>query len=197
MKICAVIVAGGGSSRMGREKAFELIRGQSIIDRIVACLGAQMTDVMINANGDVQRFGHIGIPVIGDLRKDIHSPVAGLHAALAHGRDGGYGAVLTVPSDAPFLPSNLVERLLVAARPAAIAASAGQRHFLTGLWSTSLLDELERAMDSQLAPRLQDWVSICKAAEVEWAAEPYDPFLNVNTPQELAEAQRLAAEFDL
>lgn len=197
MKICAVIVAGGGSSRMGREKAFELIRGWSIIDRIVACLGAQMTDIVVNANGDMQRFGHIGFPVIGDLRKDIHSPMAGLHAALAHGRDGGYGAVLTVPSDAPFLPLDLVERLLVAVRPAAIAASAGQRHYLTGIWSTSLLDELEKAMDSQLAPRLRDWTLVCDAAVVHWPAEPYDPFFNVNTPEELAEAERIAAEFNL
>ena len=46
-------------------------------------------------------------------------------------------------------------------------------------------------------PRMQDWVKMCGAAIVEWPTEPYDPFFNVNTPEELAEAERIAAEFGL
>ena len=197
MKICAVIVAGGRSSRMGREKAFELIRGQTILDRVASCLRYQSAAVVLNASGDVNRFHDMGLSVIPDIRTDIATPLAGVHAALNHARENGFDAVLTAPSDAPFLPRDLLKRLLGGQRPAAIAASCGQQHYLTGLWSHELLPEIERALSEPRTPRLQDWVRLCGAAVVEWPAEPYDPFFNVNTPQELAKAERIAAEFSL
>lgn len=197
MRICAVIVAGGRSSRMGREKAFELIRGRSILDRLVSSIKPHVQAVLLNANGDAQRFRDTGLPVITDLRSDIGTPLAGLHAALACASSRSFDAVLTVPSDAPFLPGDLVPRLRAAKRPAAIAASRGQQHYLTGLWSSALLTDVVHALDEPRVPRLQDWCRMCDAAVVDWPADPYDPFFNVNTPEELAEAQRIAAEFDL
>ena len=125
------------------------------------------------------------------------TPLAGVHTALIHARDAGFDAVLTTPSDVPFLPGDLVQRLATASRGAAIAASGGQQHYLTGLWSPALLHEIERAMAAPQLPRLQDWARMCDAAVVDWPAKPYDPFFNVNAPEELAEAERIAAEFTL
>lgn len=196
MKALAVIVAGGRSSRMGREKALETIRGQSIIARIIALLEAQGLETVINANGDAARFAATGLRVIGDLRGDIRMPLAGLHTALHFAAEQGFDAALTVPSDAPFLPADLFRRLSEPGR-AAIAATGGQAHYLTGLWPVALLATIERAMAEARLPRMQDWVKMCGAAIVEWPTEPYDPFFNVNTPEELAEAERIAAEFGL
>ena len=84
MRVCAVIVAGGRSSRMGREKMFETIRGRSILDRIVSGLQEQVEQVVLNANGDVDRFQDAGLRVIGDLRRDVPTPLAGLHAIEHH-----------------------------------------------------------------------------------------------------------------
>lgn len=197
MRICAVIVAGGRSSRMGREKAFECVRQRSIMDRVISCLKPQVAAIVINANGDPARFRNTDLPVIHDLRLDVQTPLSGLHAALTHAQGNDFDAMLTVPSDTPFLPSDLAGRLLAAGRPAAIAASAGQHHYLTGLWSPALLAPLRRVMDAPRTPRLQDWTRACHAAVVEWGAQPFDPFLNVNTAGELAEAERIAAEFRL
>ena len=194
MTIASVIVAGGQSSRMGREKLFEPLRGRTILDWIVARLASQAAAVFINANGDPARFQGSGLEVIAD-RKSVGMPLAGLHAALHLARLRGFEAVLTVPSDTPFLPQDLVSRLADAARPAAIASSAGQQHYLTGLWSPALLPEVERALDAPRLPRLMDFARLCDAAVVEWPAEPYDPFFNVNTPEDLAQAERIAAEF--
>lgn len=197
MRLCAVIVAGGQSSRMGREKALETIRGRRIIDRIAMALESQVDSIAVNTNGDTRRFLSLGRPIIADLRSDIGTPLAGVHAALDHAHANGFDAVLTAPSDAPFLPADLVERLAKLGRPAAIAASGGQPHYLTGLWSRALLTEIERALAQPRTPRLQDWCRMCDAAIVEWPAAPYDPFFNVNTPDELADAARIAAEFGL
>jgi len=197
MRICAVIVAGGTSSRMGRDKALEVLRGRRMIDRIAVTLASQVDAIVLNANSDTQRFLSLGFPIIGDLRRDIGTPLAGVHAALDHAKSNGFDAVLTAPSDAPFLPADLVQRLATAGRPAAIAASGGQLHYLTGLWSRGLLPEIERALAQPRTPRLQDWSRMCDAAMVEWPMVPYDPFFNVNTPEELAEAEGIAAEFGL
>lgn len=197
MRICAAIVAGGRSSRMGREKAFERIRGKNILARVISNLGAQVDQLVLNANGDPERFRGFGLSVVGDRRKDVSTPLAGLHAALTYGYENQFDAVLTVPSDTPFLPANLVQRLAAARSSAAIAASAGQQHYLTGLWSSSLLGAINAALDEPRIPRLQDWTRMCEAAVVEWSATPYDPFFNVNAPEELAEADRIAAEFGL
>lgn len=193
MRILAVIVAGGRSSRMGREKAFELIGGRTIMSRIVERLAGQVSAVVINANGDVERFRDLGLPVILDVREDVGTPLAGLHAALCFANEQDFDAVLTAPSDCPFLPLDLAGRLAAEGGDAAIAASGGQAHYLTGLWSRHLREDLEQALDQ--SPRLQDWARRCGATVVEWPAVPFDPFFNVNTPEELAEAERIAAKF--
>ena len=195
MRSCAVIIAGGRSSRMGREKAFESVHGQIILDRIVARLGTQTDMIAINTNGDTGRFAQWGLPVIVDMRSNIGTPLAGLHAALSHAANNDFDAVLTAPSDTPFLPEDLMNRLRAASSSAAIARSGGQAHFLTGLWSVTLLPALEQALQQPRPPRLQDWCSMCHAVLVDWPIAPFDPFFNVNTPEELAEAERIAARF--
>jgi molybdenum cofactor guanylyltransferase len=132
--------------------------------------------------------------VIADLLDDVGTPLAGLHAALSFGADDGYDAVLTVPSDSPLLPLDLVQRLTEAGQitGAAHARSGGQDHYLTGLWTTSMAKPLERLIRDQSLRRVQDFVTKAKAEKVVWAAIPHDPFFNVNTPEDLARAEMIA-----
>lgn len=196
MRIAAVIVAGGRSSRMGQEKAFTMLDGRTLLEHVVGRLAPQVNEIVINANGDASRFSATGLMVIPDVSHDIATPLAGLRAALRFARHHAFDGVLTVPSDAPFLPSDLATRLSAANSNAAIASSGGQVHFLTGVWSHLLLDRLEKAMDVEKLVRVKDWAAVCQATIVDWPAEPYDPFFNVNTPEELAEAGHIAAEFN-
>jgi molybdopterin-guanine dinucleotide biosynthesis protein A len=193
MRIVGAIVAGGHSGRMGREKAFVAVAGRTILARSIDRVAPQVSHLVINANGDAVRFARTGLAVIADLRPAIGTPLAGIHAGLMLARDEGFDAVLTVPSDCPFLPADLVARLAGAGRPAAIAGSGGQSHFLTGLWHAALLGELEAALDGGMV-RVQDWARLVRAIVVEWPTTPFDPFFNVNTPEDLAEADRLAAQ---
>lgn len=195
MKIAAVIIAGGRSSRMGREKAFEIVGEQTILERIISKLRPQVQALAINANGMAERFSAMGFPVIADLRSDVGTPLAGLHTAIHFAGRQGFDAILTVPSDSPFLPDDLALRLAGANAPATIAASNGQDHFITGLWSPVLLPRLGTALDQPRLPRLQDWSRRVGAVTIQWPTSPYDPFFNVNTPEDLAEANRIAAEF--
>jgi molybdenum cofactor guanylyltransferase len=198
-----------------------MLNGRPLLSHIIERVAPQVTALVINANGDAGRFDAFGLAIVPDQFADIGTPLAGLHAGLGWANDNGFDAILTVPSDAPFVPRDLAERLR--GEQAAVAASGGQTHYLTGLWPTGLLVTLEKMFSSDRhsresgnpalplkesgAPafagvtkqsdiiRVQDWVVACHARIVEWPAQPYDPFFNVNTPEDLAEAERIAAEF--
>lgn len=195
MRIAGAVIAGGRSSRMGQEKAFAMLDGQPLLAHVIARIAAQTEEVFINANGDPARFDGFGCAVIPDLNNGIATPLAGLQACLQFAAAGHFDAVVTVPSDAPFVPRELVRRLADRSPRAAIARSGGQDHFLTGLWSVGLRPELDRAIAQDGMVRVKDWARRCQAVTVEWAVGPHDPFFNVNTPEDLAEARRIAAGF--
>jgi molybdopterin-guanine dinucleotide biosynthesis protein A len=193
MKIAGVIIAGGRSRRMGAEKALTTVAGKPILQHIVERIAPQVDALALNTNGDPVRYLPIGIPVIADMRTDIGTPLAGLHAGLHWTVSQGLDAMLSLPSDCPFLPRDLTARLGAGTLPS-IASSGGQRHVLTGLWPSSLLATLDTALAEGGLFRVKDWAALVQVRHVEWTAVPVDPFFNVNTPEELAEANRIAAE---
>ena len=156
-------------------------QGRPLIAHVVENLMPQVEALAINANGNAQRFGFLGLPVFPDELNDIYTPLAGLHAALHWAAHRSFDAVLTVPCDGPFLPLDLRTRL--AAKTPAVAASGGQIHYLTGLWPVSLQHALEAALASGLR-RVQDFVALAKAKSVKWPVGRVDPFANINTPED-------------
>jgi molybdopterin-guanine dinucleotide biosynthesis protein A len=192
MRILGVIIAGGRSSRMGgREKAFIDLNGATLMERVYSRIRFQVDEVVINANGDAARFSAFDLTVIADQHASLATPLAGLHAALAHAQSHGFDAVLTIPSDQPFLPLDLVKRLEEAGRStgAAVAASMARIHYLTGLWSSALAPVLDDCIRREAMRRVQDFVHRVATAEVEWDVFPHDPFLNVNSVEDLVMAQ--------
>jgi len=195
VRIAGVIIAGGRSSRMGGvEKVFLEVGGRRIIERIIERMGPQVDRLAINANGDPTRFHATGLTVIPDFPDSVRTPLAGFHAALRWTKAAGFDWLMTLPSDAPFLPHDLLVRLAASKQRATIAASNGQEHYLTGLWSVALTETLDDALRTGMF-RVKDWANHVGAVAFEWPPQPFDPFFNVNAPEDLAEAQAIAAEF--
>lgn len=194
MKIIGAIIAGGRSSRMGgREKAFLELASKPVILHVIEQIEPQVDQLVINANGDAARFSEFGLDVVPDVLASLTTPLAGLHAALVFTKKAEAKMLVTVPSDTPFLPFNLVAKLLEKAlvRGAAIAASAEQEHYIIGAWKTELLDDLERAIARDNVFRVKDWAQRASAQSVVWPVEPYDPFFNVNAPEDLRIAEQI------
>ncbi|MBI3673320.1 MAG: molybdenum cofactor guanylyltransferase [Rhizobiales bacterium] len=199
MTLLAAIIAGGAASRMGgREKLFLEVGGRSILDRILARLAPHADLVVINANGDAARFADLSLPVVPDRLDSRNTPLVGLHACLAWAKEQGLSDVVTVASDTPFLPGDLVMRLQQERqfRSAAIACSGGQGHYVTGLWRAELHHDLHSYLVELGERRAAGFAAHVRSVEVEWPVIPFDPFCNINTPADLAEAQRIAAEFN-
>ncbi|MCA3593909.1 MAG: molybdenum cofactor guanylyltransferase MobA [Methylobacterium sp.] len=198
MGLAVVILAGGRATRMGGgDKPLKVLRGVPILSHVLARVARHGRGLVLNANGDASRFAPFGLPVVADAESDFPGPLAGILAGLdwaaAEGMDGD---VLSVPGDCPFIPHDLAERLEAARRqaglPLACAGSGGWTHPVIGLWPVSLREELRAAMAAG-ERKIDRFTARFGCATAEWPVEPFDPFFNVNTPDELAEAERLAA----
>lgn len=199
VKIGGVLLAGGQSQRMGGgDKNLRLIAGKPILDHVIDRAKPQVDRLVLNANGDPARFARFGLPVIADSVTGFAGPLAGVLAGLdwaaQHLPDAEL--VASFATDAPFLPRDLVRRLVVALEEGgfdlACAQSNGQVHPVFGLWPVSLRDELRAALAAG-ERKVDRWTARFKLVEVEFLAEPVDPFFNANRPEDLAEAERLAA----
>ena len=159
-----VILAGGRSQRMGGGVKFlRPLAGRPILAHVISRLKAQVSTLVINANGDPQRFAAFGLPVIGDVVADYAGPLAGVHAGLEWARrhHPEANAIATVAADSPFFPADLVVRLAAAREkenaPLAVARSNAGLHPVFGLWSMTLEDSLLRALrDGER--KMTDWV---------------------------------------
>jgi molybdopterin-guanine dinucleotide biosynthesis protein A len=153
---------------------------------------------LLNANGDPARFAMFGLPVVADSVADYPGPLAGVLAALDWAAEHRPNArwVASAAGDCPFLPHDLVARLRAAQAEVdatlAVAQSGAQRHPVAGLWRADLREELRDALLSGVR-KIERWTGRYPIAVATWAAEPVDPFFNVNTAEDLEEARRLAA----
>jgi len=193
--IAGVILAGGRARRLGGgDKGALAIDGRSILARVVETLAAQTDALAINANGVGRRFAPLGLPVLCDEVGDA-GPLAGILAGLDWAAAAGHSWLLTVPTDTPFLPADLVIRLAHGLRrgPAAIAASGGNLHPVIGLWPVRLASPLRHFLVGEGRRKVRDWVGHCRAATVDWIDRPVDPFFNVNTTLDLRRAEALCA----
>ena len=197
-----LILAGGLARRMGGgDKPRTSIGGVTILSRVLERLKPQCTRMILNANGDPSRFADTGLPVIVDDVPDFAGPLAGILAGLdwaaANAPDVAY--IASVPGDCPFLPRDLVARLYqvrgASGRPLACARSGEWRHPVVGLWPVALRADLRHALTKEDLRKIELWTARHGVALADWPAEPVDPFFNVNTPEDAAAAERLAAQY--
>jgi molybdopterin-guanine dinucleotide biosynthesis protein A len=188
VKAAVVILAGGEGSRIGGGKPLISLGGISLLDRALGRARGWSDHVAV-AVRDPRQLGASKARTIDD-EPDLEGPLAGLAAALRFGNESGAEAVLTLPVDMPFLPADLRERLeqSLAGVSAAIASSKGRLHPVCGLWRVSALDRLAAYLASGRRS-LRGFAETIGFRAVEWLAEP-DPFFNINTAQDLAEAER-------
>lgn len=194
-----LILAGGLSRRMGGgDKGLRTLGSETVLSRIVRRLTPQASPLLLNANGPAERFG-LGLTVVADALPGHPGPLAGILAGLDQLAEAlpEVRFLLTVPSDCPFLPHDLAARLMAAAGSsgAAYATSGGRDHPVVGLWPVSSREALRRLLVEEDERRMMRWARQAGAAPVEWPTEPLDPFLNLNTPDDLATAERLLAAY--
>ncbi len=175
-----VILAGGRSSRMGRDKALLPFQGRRLLDHVVDRIAPQVRRLAIS--GDAARLGEWPFAILADPVAGQPGPLAGVLAAMRWAQRFGAARVLTVPVDTPFLPPDLVRRLAVIDPSRVGCARAGdRRHPVIALWPLvpeTVLDALERG-----ERRVGVVASAIGAEDVEFDAAA---LVNLNTPDDVA-----------
>lgn len=202
-----VILAGGLATRMGGgDKALLRLGGRPLLAHVISRLEPQVAAIALNANGDPARFSDYALPVIADNITGFPGPLAGVLAGLDWAAEQRAESIVTVAADTPFFPMDLVPRLLLASegKPHRLAMattprtgeelkSGGRkvnRHPTFGLWPVALRDDLRQALNDGLR-KVVAWTEPHGAGETLFDATLLDPFFNVNTPDDLAQAERL------
>lgn len=200
-QIAGVLLAGGQSRRMGGgDKCLRMLGERTILDHILARVRPQVSALVLNANGDPQRFAAQSLPVMADTIEGFAGPLAGVLAGLdwaaEHAPDCQW--VASFATDAPFQPTDLVARLLDAVRSQgadlACAASGGRHHPVFGLWPVRLRDDLRTAMLDEDMRKVDLWTARYRLAVAEFDGARVDPFFNANRPEDLEKAAELLAD---
>jgi len=198
--VFGILLAGGLARRMGGgDKGLKTIGGKTILSRIIATVAPQCAGLLINANGETDRFASFGLPVVRDGIPDFAGPLAGILAGLdwltAH--DPDCELAISIPTDTPFLPDDLVPRLLDARGKSeadiAIATSGGSAHPVAGLWPVAIRHDLRHALVDEHIHKMAVFIGRHKVAHADWPVEPFDPFFNANEPRDIKAAEKILA----
>ncbi len=198
MKPPAVILAGGRSSRMGGgDKCLLPVNGKSLIAHILTAIAPQTRDILINTNSDAAPFMKFETEILPDVIAGFQGPLAGLLTGMRwsrrHHPRSAY--LLSVASDVPSLPHDLVARLSKSLADEhadiAIATCPLGTHPTIGLWPVDLAERLEHDLMETGIRGLHQWLGAFRVAHALFGS---DAMANINTPADLAEIRGARAE---
>ncbi len=179
----------------GPPKALLDVGGRRIIERVLAAVAPAVGDLLLVTNApDLYRF--LGLPMVPDVYPE-HGSLGGIYSGL---KAAPGEAAFTVACDMPFLHPEIVRLVVARAADAdvVIPRVGDQLETMHAVYGKGCLPHIEERL---LAGRLKivaffDHVRVLEIPEAAVAAwrSPDVAFMNVNTPEELEQARRIAKE---
>jgi len=189
-----IILAGGRSLRMGGGHKALLPLGQGrVIDHVLDRLRPQCDVIALSANGDPDPWADLGLPILPDSLPDHPGPLAGVLAGMDWAAGMGASRVLTVAADTPFVPHDLWDRLAEAPGLRIASDEAGKIQPTIGLWPVALREDLRAAL-RRGERKVAMWAMQNGAGVVPFADTVLPAFFNINTPEDLAQAEGYLSE---
>jgi len=190
--ICTLIVAGGNGRRIGGHKADIELCGKRLIEHVLT----RVEDWDLPIFVQVRSYNQVKTPGYTQIldNPDIDGPLSGIIAGLDYAKRKGFSYIISVACDMPFLPPNLVDWLLPSAQQTGrvtIASSSGRLHPLCAIWPIACLPSL-KASAGRGELSLNQVSKTFGQDELSWPDTPFDPFFNINTPEDLKRAERIA-----
>lgn len=180
----------------GGAKFLEELGGKTLLSRIIKTLRPQVGEMILNMNMQTDDPVAPGLAILPDSVDGFAGPLAGILTGLEYFNAQGVTAshMLSVPTDAPFIPSDLVERLAAGlddgnGETIVMAKSVGRVHPVVALWPLSLAADLRRALVEEDLRKILVFADRYNRVEVEWLGGEGDPFFNINSPEDLEAAR--------
>ena len=199
-EIAGVLLAGGRSRRFGDgdgDKCLQELDGKTLLERAALNAAPQVGSLMLNINGDPERFPDMNLPIISDNIPGHAGPLAGVLSAMEcvvnHAPQARW--IATFATDTPFLPPNWVARVRAQITredaDMGTVSSNGRMHPVFGVWPVEMRYELRKAMLDHGLRKVDEWTGRFKVATVDFDTDVKDPFFNINTAEDLSQAASL------
>ncbi|MBN1429260.1 MAG: molybdenum cofactor guanylyltransferase [Anaerolineae bacterium] len=192
--ISVAILAGGQSSRMGVNKAFVQVGGRPIIERVIGQVGDLSNELMIIANAPAE-YAHLGLPIFTDLIPG-KGPLGGVYTALSQSRSEH---VLAVSCDQPFLNPTLLRFLLDLRKGYDVVVPLSRDNYpqtMHAVYGKGCLAPIRRCIEADRLKVISFFNDVRVRRVGNREIDRFDPdrlsFLNVNAPDDLRKAERLA-----
>lgn len=190
--ISAVVLAGGRSTRLGQDKAFLKVNGQSLVERVIDRL-AQLSEEIIIVTNDVGKYEHLEATVVTDVVPG-KAALGGLHSGL---RAASNRHSLVVACDMPFLNLSLLRYMqgFVGSYDVVIPRVGEYAEALHALYAKSCLPHIERQLQSgdlqisHFFPAVR--VRYVEQEEIEIFDPDHLSFFNINSQEDLEKAREI------
>ena len=199
--IVGVILAGGQSRRFGGgDKFIAELKGEPLVDRVIERVRSQTRQLIISTNIEIPHLTKFKLPIVADAVQGQAGPLAGILAGMEWTRDytTDYEWIVSFPTDAPFVPLDCVVKMLKQAvsdnAEIVCAASGGRTHPVCALWRVDLAENLRQAMVKEDMRKIDLWTARHRLSVLEFPDQPFDPFFNINRPEDLAQAEIILSE---
>ena len=194
--IGCVIMAGGKSSRMnGIDKALMEINEKTLLSIAINKATQQTKYIVLNSNRDPSIFKNYNITVIKDTISNHPGPLAGVLSGIEwfYKNNKKIKWVVSLPVDSPFFPNNLIKKLyetvVKSKKLIGVSSSKGRHHPVFSIWHISLMQPLQEALNNNIR-KIDLFTKSYNPATVDFSSS-VDPFFNINTPEDLKNANNL------
>jgi len=199
--ILAVILAGGKSKRFGEDKNLAKLGSKSLIEHVVKKVRGKFKKILIIANRDIKIEQSKDVTIIPDCIEGNLGPLVGVLTAMKWAKNikENYKWIATFPSDTPFFDISIVEQYKkeITTNNSALyfVRSNEKRHNIFGLWSIDLLDILENDLVKNNFRKVEDWANKIGVKTINIKFDKFDPFLNINTKEDLNKAEKILKDY--
>lgn len=189
--IDGVILAAGRSSRMGESnKVQSQLAGRALLDHVRDRLEPQVDQLIVNGDPAI-----CGEDAVVDVIDGAKGPLVGLYSALISEQLSAAEFLMMVPCDGPFIPTNLVAELYrdIQSADADIACVryGGVAQPTFSLWHKRVTPAVEQALLVKKQGGFKPLLASLDSRYLDWPEQVVNPFFNINTQDDLAEAEAL------
>jgi len=196
--ILGVILAGGKSKRMGKNKLFLKLNNIELIDHTIQKVKKSLKELIIITNQENEFFVKNNLTTVKDCIDGQLGPLVGILTAMKWAKENypSCSWIATFPCDTPFFPEAVILQFIKESKKKEslilCASSHGRKHNIFGLWSLDLYDKLYNDLVNNKIRKVQDWTKANNIKNLEFQFKEYDPFFNINTAEDLEFAKKLS-----
>ena len=199
--ILAVILAGGKSKRFGEDKNQAKLGTKSLLEHVIERVRGKFQKILIisNKNPKIKKMDYIEI--IPDCIEGNLGPLVGVLSAMKWVKEKkkNYKWIATFPSDTPFFDNSIIkkyyEKIKNNKSSLYFIKSNEKRHNIFGLWSVELMDILEEDIVKKNFRKVEEWSNKIGVKTINVKTNKFDSFLNINTKEDLTNAEKILENF--